>query len=209
MLETILTYKPSNPLLYIYIDDENVSLMDTRYMGRAQRPLWKSGKLGGGIWRIKWHPYTANRMLVGAMHAGCCVLDFHGTGLDPTEASPMSAPRDASSYDKEGEEENWAVKCTKKFAEHDSMVYGSDWLVCPHPTQNGYFEAAARYAEKVEQFVHFKSFYSSKHLIISEYLTSLLTSTFLSQFPLAVAHFMTGRYIFGTQSRGLDLITEN
>lgn len=106
-------------------------------MGRS-RPLWKSGKLGGGIWRMKWHPYTANRMLVGAMHAGCCVLDFHGTCLDQGTIGFPSVP---SSFD----EDDFTVKCTKKFAEHESMVYGGDWLVCPHPTRNGYFEAAARY----------------------------------------------------------------
>jgi WD40 repeat protein len=137
----LTSHEPSDTSLY-NADDENVSLMDTRYMGRTKRPLWKSGKLGGGIWRMKWHPYTANRMLVGAMHAGCCVLDFHDTGLEHPEASSHVSPHGTSSYE---EEEDWSVKCTKKFAEHESMVYGSDWLVCPHPTQNGYFEAAARY----------------------------------------------------------------
>jgi hypothetical protein len=36
-----------------------------------------------------------------------------------------------------------SMKVTKKFTEHESMAYGADWLVCPHPTRNGYFEAAA------------------------------------------------------------------
>jgi hypothetical protein len=112
-------------------------------MGRTKQ-LWKSGKLGGGIWRMKWHPYTSNRMLVCAMHAGCCVLNFYGTGLDDS-GSPSTMDEivveDSNSY----YYDDWTVKCTKMFTEHESMAYGADWLVCPHPTQNGYFEAAARY----------------------------------------------------------------
>jgi hypothetical protein len=36
-----------------------------------------------------------------------------------------------------------SMKVMKSFTEHESMAYGADWLVCPHPTRNGYFEAAA------------------------------------------------------------------
>lgn len=114
-------------------------LFDKRYIN-AKKPFWKSGNLGGGIWRMKWHPYTSNRMLVGAMHGGCCVLNFYGTSLDVPKSNDTPAYDDIDNYN-----EHWTMKCTKYFTEHESMVYGADWLVCPHPTQNGYFEAAARY----------------------------------------------------------------
>jgi hypothetical protein len=116
-----------------------VILIDTRYMN-VKQPFWKSGNLGGGIWRMKWHPYTSNRMLVGAMHGGSCVLNFYGTSLDGND-TPANDGLDRYN-------EHWTMKCTKYFTEHESMVYGADWLVCPHPTQNGYFEAAARYVNK-------------------------------------------------------------
>jgi diphthine methyl ester acylhydrolase len=108
------------------------------------KPFWKSSKLGGGIWRMKWHPYTSNRLLVGAMHGGCCVLNFYGTCLDSNNNDP---PNNVSDDDINNTQYNdkWTMKCSKYFTEHESMVYGADWLVCPHPTQNGYFEAAARY----------------------------------------------------------------
>ena len=103
----------------------------------VKQPFWKSGPLGGGIWRMKWHPYTSNRMLVGAMHGGCCVLNFNGTSMDGHDRLNNDG---IDIYN-----EHWTMKCTKYFTEHESMVYGADWLVCSHPTQNGYFEAAARY----------------------------------------------------------------
>lgn len=94
---------------------------------------------------MKWHPYMPNRMLVGAMHAGCRVLNFSGGCFDvpnPPSASVASVPlyEVDSSLDTE-----ITTTCTKSFSKHESMAYGADWLVCPHPTQNGYFEAAARY----------------------------------------------------------------
>jgi hypothetical protein len=100
---------------------------------------------------MKWHPYTSNRLLVGAMHGGCCVLNLYGTCLenDPTNKnnnSPKTNMIDDDNYNND-----WTMKCTKYFREHESMVYGADWIVCPHPTQNGYFEAAARYERRKEK----------------------------------------------------------
>lgn len=99
-----------------------------------QQPLCHTGHLGGGIWRIKWHPHTPNRMLVAAMHGGCRVVNF-GV-LSPSEEQS----RDSSG----GGPKAWV---TKKFTEHESMAYGADWLTVPHPKQNGYFEGAARYVD--------------------------------------------------------------
>jgi hypothetical protein len=112
-----------------------------------RRPLCKSSSLGGGIWRIKWHPYTPNRMLVAAMHAGCHVLNFHGES-DSGNKSMDFLNSSASNNDSFGSK--ITDTCTKAFTEHESMAYGADWLVCPHPTQNGYFEAAARYTRAID-----------------------------------------------------------
>jgi hypothetical protein len=124
-------------------DDETIHLFDARYMS-SQSPLSKTKRLGGGIWRIKWHPYSANHMLVGAMHAGCRVLNFKGGAFDRPALLTKAAAIGPDSFDLLEGSAEVKVKCAKKFSEHESMVYGTDWLVCPHPTQNGYFEAAAR-----------------------------------------------------------------
>jgi len=79
-----------------------------------------SGPLGGGIWRIKWHPVDDCQMLVAAMHGGCRVVQ-----IDTLENDTL------------------VMTATREFTEHKSMAYGADWLVCKHPTEEGYFEAAA------------------------------------------------------------------
>jgi hypothetical protein len=92
-------------------------------------------------------------MLVGAMHAGCRVLNFGAgcfDGLSDTTADATSS----SHNDVDGLGADMTVKCTKMFTEHESMTYGADWLVCPHPTQNGYFEAAARYDFELTHLLH-------------------------------------------------------
>ena len=121
--------------------DETISLFDIRYVDPNKKNSFfhAKKKLGGGIWRIKWHPYRNNRMLVGAMHGGCRVLNVLGMqALSTHEIKPT----ESSIYSYEGPESVMNVKVTKKFTEHESMAYGADWLVCRHPTREGYFEAA-------------------------------------------------------------------
>ena len=99
--------------------DESICLYDIRYLS-PKKPLGHSGPLGGGIWRIKWHPMDDCQMLVAAMHGGCRIVQIDKLEND----TPV-------------------MTATKEFTEHKSMAYGADWLVCNHPTQEGYFEAAA------------------------------------------------------------------
>lgn len=76
------------------------------------------------------------------MHAGCRVFNFgaHFDGLADTTTATTSNTFDGGLESAT----DISVICTKTFTEHESMAYGADWLVCPHPTRNGYFEAAAR-----------------------------------------------------------------
>jgi diphthamide biosynthesis protein 7 len=90
--------------------------------------------LGGGIWRIKWHPYKEERMLVAAMHGGCRVVEVGNW-------ESLDYPHDDSFDD--DDEPQFYFRVTNEFCEHESMAYGADWLVCKHPTRNGFFEAAA------------------------------------------------------------------
>jgi diphthamide biosynthesis protein 7 len=102
--------------------DESICIHDIRYMSDTQS-LLKTGSLGGGIWRIKWHPYQNDRILVGAMHAGCRVLELEG--FDNTEGSDAK------------------YKVTKEFTAHESMAYGADWLCYQDPNTHSVIEAAA------------------------------------------------------------------
>ena len=115
--------------------DETLCLLDTRYLSTKQ-PVSRSKELGGGIWRIKWHPYKEERMLVAAMHGGCRVVEVGNWDSLEDEDEP--------SYDNLNDyEAQFSFQVTKEFCEHESMAYGADWLVCQHPTRNGFFEAAA------------------------------------------------------------------
>ena len=111
--------------------DETICLYDIRFLS-TKAPVSRSKKLGGGIWRIKWHPYVDQRMLVAAMHGGCRVVEVENWGS-------VGVPYTAEEF--EGGTQ-FSFQVTKKFTEHDSMAYGADWLVCKHPTRNGFFEAA-------------------------------------------------------------------
>ena len=102
---TVISPHPRNPnLVAIGSYDETVALYDIRY--DSHELLTRSGKLGGGIWRIQWHPDLDDRMLLAAMHGGCGVVR-----LDPDDDfRPIPT-------------------VIKGFTKHESMAYGADWLV--------------------------------------------------------------------------------
>lgn len=78
-----------------------------------RRPLCvqECGEVGGGIWRIKWHPTKKGTMAVAGMHGGACVLE-----LEEDER-------------REGGGGGGGGKLRKRWGhgKHESMVYGIDW----------------------------------------------------------------------------------
>lgn len=83
--------------------DERVCIYDIRYL--SQKPLFRSDSLGGGIWRLKWHPYSDQKLLVSAMHGGCLVLRVsQDVGV---ESGIVDAP---------------SFEVTKTFTEHERYV---------------------------------------------------------------------------------------
>lgn len=109
--------------------DETMAVLDLRSVSTSQAPkfLCHSDPLGGGMWRIKWHPKRDNRLLLGAMHGGCRVIDLVSTSDDESSSSP---------------DENFGVRVHQKFTQHKSMAYGADWLVYQPPGQRQLAEAA-------------------------------------------------------------------
>ena len=92
--------------------DEYVRIYDYRKM---DQPMSKV-HVGGGVWRIKWHPSCYNReaegdtshsgkMLVAAMHGGCRVVNVPILGGDDGD-----------------------VEIISQFTAHESMAYGADWI---------------------------------------------------------------------------------
>lgn len=103
--------------------DETVALFDLRSVSQSKpKPLCHSEPLGGGMWRIKWHPRHDDRLLLGAMHGGCRVVKVDGlvellddyNSDSPTGVLPLQVQQ--------------------KFTNHESMAYGADWLVCQTKT---------------------------------------------------------------------------
>ncbi|GBB98557.1 hypothetical protein RclHR1_03260015 [Rhizophagus clarus] len=76
--------------------DENILLWDTRSM---KRPI-NDHNVGGGVWRLKWHPTKKNYFLAACMHNGFHVIKV---------------------------EEDITMKTTNSFMKHESLAYGVDW----------------------------------------------------------------------------------
>ena len=102
---TVISPHPRNPnLVAVGSYDETVGIFDIRYA--SQSLLSRSERLGGGVWRIQWHPELDNKMLLAVMHGGCLVVQ-----LEPDdEFKPIPT-------------------VSTKFTKHKSMAYGADWLV--------------------------------------------------------------------------------
>ncbi|KAF9270224.1 WD-40 repeat-containing protein [Marasmius fiardii PR-910] len=79
--------------------DSRVRLIDVR---TPQMPLVEAD-VGGGAWRVKWHPSDARKsdLLVACMHDGFKVVHF-----DLDEGS---------------------VQVIKRYDHHESLAYGADW----------------------------------------------------------------------------------
>ncbi|KAJ1651318.1 Diphthine methyltransferase [Dispira simplex] len=87
--------------------DERVVLWDCRAM---RTPLCETS-VGGGVWRLKWHPHSPHRLLAAAMHSGAHVLNIGNDGSLADVASFQGAEMITSA----------------SFIEHQSMAYGADW----------------------------------------------------------------------------------
>ena len=82
--------------------DEHLALYDMR---AVKRPLLQQA-IGGGLWRVKWHPSDDGLLLTGNMHNG-----FAALRLD------LSAGR--------------LSKVLRRSAPHTSLGYGADWSQDP------------------------------------------------------------------------------
>ncbi|XP_072044446.1 diphthine methyltransferase-like [Amphiura filiformis] len=79
--------------------DENILVWDTRQM---RQPLSET-PIGGGVWRLKWHPKHGRLLLAAGMHNGFHILDCDT--ITENQSQPIVA----------------------SYMEHKSLAYGVDW----------------------------------------------------------------------------------
>lgn len=95
---TCIGSSPSPHMFWTGGYDDCLRVWDVRNM---KDNVWDVG-VGGGVWRIKFHPSNPNLALVAAMYDGCKVVRLDDGGLTVV-----------GQYGKD---------------EHESMVYGAEWL---------------------------------------------------------------------------------
>ncbi|XP_003974570.1 diphthine methyltransferase [Takifugu rubripes] len=81
--------------------DEQVLLWD----GRNMRKPFGHSLMGGGVWRLKWHPTNQSLLLAACMHNNFKILNCQSAFESPGMTCPIVA-----SYDL-----------------HSSLAYGADW----------------------------------------------------------------------------------
>ena len=107
-----LSSKASHDILNVPSYDNTVHLFDVR---NPLKPLTQVD-VGGGAWRVKWHPSPERRhdLLVACMHDGCKIIRFD------CEERSSDAPLQINSH-----------ALVKRFDDHASMTYGADWSFAP------------------------------------------------------------------------------
>lgn len=78
--------------------DECLRLWDTRLMEKPV--LQESVGLGGGVWKLKFHPSNGNLILAACMHNGFAIVRLEDDG----------------------------IKIVEEYKGHDSLAYGADWF---------------------------------------------------------------------------------
>ncbi len=75
--------------------------------------------VGGGAWRIKWHPSSARKhdLLVASMHDGFKVVRFGPASVDDGPTTPWGGFLGPAAI-------------INRKDDHESMAYGADWAHC-------------------------------------------------------------------------------
>jgi diphthamide biosynthesis protein 7 len=136
---TVISPHPRHPhLLAVGSYDETIRLYDIRaesslVLSLPSSPsssisvnrLFHSDSLGGGIWRLKWHPYDDCRLLIAVMHGGCRVVEFNHLFWNDNDDNSNNKNDD----DLNENNRDITMNVLQEFREHESMTYGADWLV--------------------------------------------------------------------------------
>ncbi|KAM5536189.1 hypothetical protein V8D89_010088 [Ganoderma adspersum] len=121
---TIQSHPYMEHMLAVGSYDSTVRLFDTR---KPSTPLTQVD-VGGGAWRVKWHPSEARKadLLVACMHDGFKVVRFD-LGGDVGERAPCSG------------------EVLKRFDKHGSLAYGVDWSSAEDSKKDGTLVASCSF----------------------------------------------------------------
>ncbi|KAJ2078330.1 hypothetical protein H4R24_004548 [Coemansia sp. RSA 988] len=97
--------------------DEHVFIWDKRSM---RTPLAEHN-VGGGVWRLKWHPEDPSALLVSAMYNGAHILDV-------------------SQND---------IRFAASFMDHTSITYGADWCQSRDDPSSGWLAATCSFYDHI------------------------------------------------------------
>jgi len=97
--------------------DNTVRLFDTR----KPSSLFASADVGGGVWRVKWHPSPSRKqdLLVACMHDGLKAIRFDICLEEPSGGKG---------------------KILKRHDGHESLAYGVDWCYAASSLSSSYDE---------------------------------------------------------------------
>ncbi|KAI5124689.1 hypothetical protein M0805_004297 [Coniferiporia weirii] len=112
--------------------DATVRIFDMR---KPQVPITQA-RVGGGAWRVKWHPHEARHMdlLVACMHDGFKIVRF------------SSAPFGVDALDT-NDDGGWQV--IKRYDEHKNLAYGADWAYGRSANEAGTLIASCSFYDHV------------------------------------------------------------
>lgn len=103
--------------------DSHVRLFDARKPGR---PL-STTNVGGGVWRLKWHPSEADKLLVGCMHDGFKVLRLDALSGRDDEHQSLCHGSPFRAWEMNNSLPQEEMTILARFDEHESLAYGCDW----------------------------------------------------------------------------------
>ena len=98
-----------------------------------------SAPLGGGVWRLKWHPHHQDQLLAACMHNGFKVVAYTpgASATQPAATDAQAAVADVPRGDR--------FALIASCMEHDSLAYGADWC---HDTQWPHLVGSASFYDK-------------------------------------------------------------
>jgi hypothetical protein len=144
---TAISYHPKLQHIFaVGSYDECIRIYDIRMMTSStatsedtNKCLERINNVGGGIWRIKWHPIHVDTLLVGAMHGGCRILKSSCNlgALDSLIESYDMYETIVNNY------EVTDSTIVTEFKEHGSMAYGADWIYSNIEEEKYFIEACA------------------------------------------------------------------
>ena len=116
--------------------DEHICVWDLRRMGGRAQPVCKRN-VGGGVWRLKWHPSPARSslLLAACMRGHIQILNIDGLGNSDGAGARGGAGGGDSSAGLPTHAAHARRAVWYKGHESEALSYGVDWCYLPQFSQ--------------------------------------------------------------------------